>query len=158
MSISHATGATDAAISTDPFGTCDGSVQVFRLGILDDVPPEAAGVALTWAPNSGSNLRYSISKAVGCAFRSSSFGSGAKKRAAFYRAHRNTRGGPPGEDGGTFKSMFCSMFVIACYQAVMDDARTDGVLSLDAKNTSPMYLDGYLRNSPHWSTINAMKD
>jgi hypothetical protein len=132
------------------------SLAVFRLKI-DDIPPRAAEVARTWGPteDQASQMTYSAGNAGLSVFRSSSFGDGAKQRAVWYRRYKDTVGGPPEFqklEAGT-AAMFCSMFVIACYQAVMQDADIGQVLALDAQNTSPMYLDGYLKSSEHWKAV-----
>jgi hypothetical protein len=78
---------------------------------------------------------------------------------ALFRQHRNTAGGPPNLKKGVGEmSMYCSMFVIACYQAVLgDDAVTGQVMGLDAKFTSPMTLDGYLRSKGElWEEVNVL--
>jgi hypothetical protein len=141
---------------------CSGTVQVFRLKILPGTAGAAAKVANNWAEKDDENnvgMKFSKSKGGLCALRSSMFGPGAKERAQFYRANKDRKGGPvdwKNWERGTHKSMFCSMFVVACYQAALEDYRIEQVLALDAKNTSPMYLDGYLRNSPHWETVGAL--
>jgi len=132
------------------------SLAVFRLNI-DEVPPRAAQVARTWGPSEQgtSQMTYSAGNAGLSVFRSSSFGDGARQRAAWYRRYKDEVGGPPEFhklEAGT-AAMFCSMFVIACYQAVMRDAEIGKVLALDARNTSPMFLDGYLKRSEHWKPV-----
>jgi hypothetical protein len=93
---------------------------------------------------------YSVKKAVLSALGSHAFGPGASERAQVYRNSRAIAGGPPAT-GSTpqnpkKKGFFCSMFVIACYHAAFpDDQLCKKYLPLDAKYTSPMTLDGYLR-------------
>ena len=138
-----------------------GTLQVFRMMATPLIAAAAGAVARTWATTDRQDvgMKFANAKAGMCAFRSSSYGSGARSRAALYRAEKDRRGGPQdwkNLDRETHKGMFCSMFAIACYQAVMDDATTEQTLALDAKATSPMYLDGYLRNSPLWYTVGAL--
>lgn len=105
------------------------------------------------------DLNYSRLKAFMSALGSHTFGPGASNRAALYRTYRNTIGGPTGDsstaDRPTKKGFFCSMFVIACYQAASpDDAYCRKYLALDAKYTTPMALDGYLRsNRTRWRLV-----
>jgi hypothetical protein len=153
---SHATGGDPAVSTVQLLAGEGGSCQVFRQD-NDHIADQAGEVAQTWAPLAqGSNMRYSAWKAFGSVFRSSSYGPAAKQRQALYRANRATQQGPQDLRDHHVKSMFCSMFVIACYQAVMGDVLTESVMALDAKNTSPMYFDGYLRNNNWWHSVNAM--
>jgi hypothetical protein len=138
-----------------------GDLHVFRMTATPLIAAAAAVVARKWATTDKDNvgMKFGTAKAGLCAFRSSTFGPDARQRAVFYRQQKDTAGGPQdwkNLDRKSHKAMFCSMFVIACYQAVMDDATTETMLALDAKTTSPMYLDGYLRNSALWHTVNAM--
>ncbi len=162
----------EVAHATSAFGVCrnnllnlcakyTGTLQVFRMSATPLIAAEASAVARKWATSDRHDvgMKFANSKAGVCAFRSSSYGTGAKSRARFYRAEKDRQGGPQdfkNLDRESHKAMFCSMFVIACYQAVMDDATTETMLALDAKTTSPMYLDGYLRNSPLWHTVGAL--
>lgn len=155
--LAHATNAL--GVSREDLASyckaCSGKLQVFRLKITPETAADAAKVALKWSTHDDNavGMEFAKDKAGACAFRSSFFGPAAKARAQFYRENKNREGGPvdfKNWERGTHKSMFCSMFVIACYQAVMEDYRIEQILSLDAKTTSPMYLDGYLRTSPHW--------
>lgn len=148
----------------DLYGLCmanRGTLQVFRMSATPLIAAAAAAVARTWATTDKKDvgMSFATGKAGACAFRSSAFGPGARARAQLYRAEKGRAGGPQdwkNLDRETHKAMFCSMFVIACYQAVMDDALTEQNLALDAKTTSPMYLDGYLQNSPLWHTVGAL--
>lgn len=139
-----------------------GSCAVYRLGSAD-YPRLAGQVGATWTATEGlgrPGMVYSTPKGSVCAFGSSSFDSGARRRAAFYRANANTLGGPQDIGNmleGRSKAMFCSMFVIACYQAVMPEMYAEQMLALDAKHTTPMFLDGYLKASQHWTQINAQR-
>ena len=136
-----------------------GTLQVFRLMIGDTIPKEAAEVARTWAPRIDGEMEFAPGKATLSAFHNSGYGPAARARAQFYRSARTHAGGPSDFKDfvrGTRKTMFCSMFVIACYQAVMPDTLVEDVLALDAKHTTPPYLDGYLRNSMLWRSVGAM--
>lgn len=163
LDLAHATSDLGVA-KQDLFGMCvkhKGTLQVFRMSATPLIATDAAAVATKWATTDKQDvgMKFGNSKAGMCAFRSSSYGTGAKARAQLYRAEKDRVGGPQdwkNLDRETHKAMFCSMFVIACYQAVMDDAQTEQNLALDAKTTGPMYLDGYLRNSPLWHTVGAL--
>lgn len=159
--LAHATNANGVHRKNLRF-MCTGSsgtLQVYRSMIGDAIAREAAQVASTWAKRIEGDMKFASDKAVSSAFQSSAYGPGAKQRAQFYRSARTHEGGPA--DWKDFvkkkhKSMFCSMFVLACYQAVMTDELIETVLALDAKHTSPTYLDGYLRNSKCWRTVGAL--
>ncbi len=158
--MSHATNAGVATVDVDTYLLgYSGSCQVFRMNHAE-YPAMAGRVGGTWsAPAAGLGaMPYSVPKGFLSAFQSSSYGPGAKQRADFYRANRDQVGGPADFKNladGRAKAMFCSMFVIACYQAVMPDAYVEQMLALDAKHTSPMYFDGYLKGSQHWQQVNA---
>jgi hypothetical protein len=124
---------------------------LFRLGAPQPLRRRAGDVAARWA--TGESGSWKLSKAVASAFGSSSYGSGAKRRAAFYRAHGNTPGGPPSSDGEGKKGWYCSMFAIACWQAVLDEVTTERYLKLDARYATPMTLTTYLENNPAWTRI-----
>jgi hypothetical protein len=106
----------------------------------------AAQVGKTWATGDAAG-KWKLGKAMRSAVGSSSYGDDAKKHAAFYRANRNTKNGPPNQN------WFCSMFVIACWQAALDnDAETQQLMKLDAPYSTPMTLVTYLENSPlYWT-------
>lgn len=162
--MSHATGAEGIITENidNFFLNSGGEAKIFRCrygGAGDD----AATVARQWAPSGfdvqSRRMSFSAGKAFLSALRSSRYGSGAKARAANYRRHRARQGGPPDLGNGVADmTMFCSMFVIACYQAALgDDAVTGQVLALDSQCTSPMTLDGYLcGHSNMWEQINAI--
>src|SRR5262249_2527192 len=143
------------------FAKISGKVKIFRpWDPMGNIGEFAAKVARLWAPKDDKMRKMPFSKSKGflSALRSSSYDSGAKARAAQFRQYSNIEGGPPNlETGVGEKSMFCSMFVIACYQAVFTtDAATAPVMGLDAQATSPMTLDGYLRsNTTWWKEVNA---
>lgn len=163
FNIAHATSAGIVAVDLDNYLLgVTGSCKVFRMNTRHDFPREAGQVGATWATrtdNTGHDgMPYGSLKAFLSAFGSSSFGPDARHRAAFYRANRDREGGPQDFKNmhqGRAKAMFCSMFVIACYQAVMSDMYCEQMLALDAKHTSPMYLDGYLKGSQYWDEVNA---
>src|SRR5262245_46651139 len=131
--MSHATAAR-GIVTTDVdnyFLSAGGTAKIFRCKYAG-AGADAAAVALRWADDLARTLPFAPGKAFLSALRSSSYGSGAKARAAHFRQHRNTAGGPPGLNSGAAEmSMFCSMFVIACYQAALgDDAVTGQVMGL----------------------------
>ena len=163
FNLAHATSAGVQLTDVDNYLLgMEGSCQVFRMRGKFDFAAEAGRVGATWASaaaNGAAGIVYSTDKGFLSAFQSSSFGSGAKQRAAFYRANKDRPGGPADIGNmlqGRAKAMFCSMFAIACYQATMSDMYLGVMLALDAKHTSPMYLDGYLKGSQHWEQINAV--
>jgi hypothetical protein len=149
-----------------------GQLSVFRLrdqAVRDRLATRAGRVAITWATDLLSRgyqhpSQYSMRKAFASIFGTSSYGSNARARAAKYRTHRATAGGPPsdmkwglsGNKTGK-KEWFCSMFAIACYQAATnDDAEVAVCLPLDARHTTPMLLDGFVRNSPLWQRVGSL--
>lgn len=125
--------------------------HVYRF-IIDKRAEEAAVVASRWTEGDN-NMPYAhLSKVVGAAFHFSGYTKEARKRAKFYAEHKNTRGGPPGT-AQEKKSMYCSMFVIACYQAVFGESASAMYMPLDAKNTSPMTLESWLKDNRAWHFI-----
>lgn len=113
----------------------------------------ASEVAKKWAlpgAQKGGGMAYSVPAAGYSVFGSSSYGDGAKLRARIYRMMRGVQGGVPAFFG-SLSSTFCSAFVIACYQAAMSETQTATLLALDAINTSPATLQGYLSSRPGWS-------
>jgi hypothetical protein len=111
---------------------------------------DAAEVASLWSkPGVSGKMSYTVSGAIGSAFHSSSFGSGAKQRAQAYRQARMTRGGPQGTLAAQ-SATFCSAFVIACVQACLSETLSASNMSLDAIHTSPATLQNYLGNSGAW--------
>jgi hypothetical protein len=104
---------------------------------------EAAQYATAWTVQrqAGSDyaviVRYTKAACVTTGFASTSFG---PKAAAAVEAFIT-------QPISNF-AMFCSMFIIACYQAAMglDEARVR--LPLHAVRTSPMYLDTVLQSDP----------
>ena len=160
FSMVHATNSGVQSVDIDMFLLgASGALQLFRQKGQFDFAAEAGKVGATWAmaaEESPGGMPYATSKAFCSVLQGPSFGSGAKQRAAFYRQSKDRQGGPAdlaNMRDGRSKAMFCSMFVIACYQAVMSDMYCEQMLALDAKHTSPMYLDGYFKNSQHWERV-----
>lgn len=157
--------ATASGIRTDYVEDCfrrgRGASKLFRCR-YGTAGAEAAQVARRWAPHtmevSAERMSFAKGKAFLSALRSSYYGPGAKARAARCRQHRDTEGGPHDLNANIADtSMFCSMFVISCYQAVLgDDAVTGQVMGLDCASTSPMTLHGYLRSNKLWEEVNAI--
>ncbi|MGY0218529.1 hypothetical protein ACWJJH_14280 [Endozoicomonadaceae bacterium StTr2] len=88
------------------------------------------------------------------AFRSSSFGSGARSYVRYLS--QNCVTDIPAElkqGGGPFSGMFCSMFVIAAYQTVMGEKRSDLMLALDARTTLPWTFERYVRSRISWQRL-----
>ncbi len=152
--------------------------EVFRLGrgVVDKTEKrctDAGQVGHTWCSSDGearpretdrekaeakkkARLRYAKGKAGGSVFHRSYYGGKARKRADFYAEHKDTKGGPQDlkdVEKGHHKSMFCSMFVIACFQAVLADRERRRCMALDAKHTSPMALDEYLKKTGCWTSL-----
>lgn len=112
---------------------------------------EAADVARRWAT---ARMAYRLPWEV--AMHNSSFGSKAREEAFMYGQAANTTGGPPQD-----KSMFCSQFVIAAYQAAAvrrqmaesggrrigpNDLHMYPGVDLQASYTSPLVLHGHLQD------------
>ena len=137
-----------------------GGYIVFRLNAnYKDYAIAAGQVAEIWTRGGSENMPYAHwHKVMSPGFHNSDFGSGAKTRAQHYVNHKNTIGGPAGFKDGTKKSMFCSMFVIACYQAALGEAMSGFLMALDAKHTSPMKLESYLYSNSHWEFIGTSED
>ena len=146
--IAHATGSN--GIHRSSLGAVS-AMRVFRMRSSAMLANAAHEVALKWT-QSVRNGGYSIKKALAPGFHSSSYGSGAKERARFYHSHRNTIGGPPGVKHDK-KEMFCSMFVVACYQAALGENMSAAYMALDAPYTSPMKLQDYLSSCGTWEQI-----
>lgn len=109
----------------------------------------AGDTGLIWTKGGGT---YKSSKALKSGFRSSKYGDDAKARAAIYRKYREAEGGPPSRDGKEQKHWFCSMYVIACWQAAMaSDAEVEQYMRLDASYSTPMTLATYLENHTEWT-------
>jgi hypothetical protein len=118
---------------------------IFRCGNQQKAKA-AAQVGRTWATGDEAG-KWKFGKALRGGLGSSSYGDAAKRHAAFYRANRTTANGPPNQD------WFCSMFVIACWQAALDnDAGTEQYMKLDAPYSTPMTLVTYLESNPgNWT-------
>jgi len=167
--VCHSTGGgCNWQYASTYFGTHTGKLAAFRLRGTGN--PQArqlamrtSQIAARWAVESGTNhttdTRYSNWKAFWSAFHMHTYGDGAEKRARIYRTHMNTPGGPPSSNSSRAarnekKDWFCSMFAIACYHAATADAvEAKTYLALDAKHTTPMTLDGYVRSSSQWQLV-----
>ncbi|MCP3939922.1 MAG: hypothetical protein GY710_00365 [Desulfobacteraceae bacterium] len=141
-----------------PYGTA----SVYRLKGYNGFAKEAQMVACRWAkPEDTKGIPYSIKKSLSPVFHTSSYGLQAQRRAQFYAKHKNTPLGPPSQAKYSVvppglrgkKGMFCSMFVIACYQAAIGVRLSSSLMALDSKNTSPMKLESYLVKSVKWQYI-----
>lgn len=169
----HSTGSGLIWSKTeDYFGSHGGSFAAFRLRADATTPGLIAGAASaaeTWAhtPSNAADpagTHYSTWKAIKAGVSSHIFGADASRRAAIFRQHRATAGGPPSQvsawsiDPWKNRSgkmdFFCSMFAIAVYHAASaDDAQCRTYMPLDARRTSPMMLDGFLRTSDRWQLL-----
>lgn len=118
---------------------------IFRCG-SEQKARAAAQVGRTWATGTDAG-KWKLGKALRSAIGIGSYGGDAKKHSAFYRANKATANGPPGQD------WFCSMFVIACWQAALDnDAQTQDYMKIDAPYSTPMTLATYLEsNRAFWT-------
>ncbi len=104
----------------------------------------AAQVAMMWAVDG--KITYGRMKAGSSVFHSSDFGDNAKRRA---RAYANVAFENPPEGGqGAVANMFCSEFVIAVYQAAQSHTKSQTLIKLDAKHTTPARLKDWLTSSP----------
>jgi hypothetical protein len=118
-------------------------VRIFRLKAAErQAARDAANVAACWCtkPKGG----YSNARAVAAALRPSFYGPFAMNLADHYHEHRNRDGGPPGLLVGTGTDMFCTTFVIACYQAALGWRRSMKLMARDATNCLPSTLTAYL--------------
>ncbi|MBL4634137.1 MAG: hypothetical protein JKY56_09705 [Kofleriaceae bacterium] len=122
----------------------------------------AAGrIAELWGADVGPQdndpgIRYGMKKAVRSVMSLSAFGSKAQARAQRYSRSRTEANGPTTTGwwtGEHSESMFCSMFVVAAYQAALPMAGVRRVMALDAKHTSPMILEGFLRSHREWNSV-----
>src|SRR5262249_34662919 len=87
---------------------------------LDNFASDAARVAATWSKHQAPKMPFSTRKAFMAGFGGSNFGTEAMKRCKVYYDNRNQDGGPESlHNNSVQKSMFCSMFVVACFQAAM---------------------------------------
>jgi hypothetical protein len=165
--VCHSTGGGCTwTIAHEYFETHAGKLALFRMrpdATSARLVTRASEVASRWAKQftgaSDAPSQYSTRKATMSAFGSHHYGSGAGQRAAKFRAARDADGGPRsdayffGSKTG-YKEWFCSMFVIACYLAATDnDDEALAYMPLDARYTTPMKLDGFLRASSKWQLI-----
>ena len=139
--------ATNSGLVRGTFETKKGDILFRKSG---DLAGKAAEVAKKWTAVEG---KYNVRKGILSAFGSSSYGSGAKERAGIYRANRDESGGPQNKDDDGKKSWFCSMFVIACWQAACNEEDTASLMALYARNSTPMTLASYLFNHPEWTSF-----
>jgi hypothetical protein len=126
------------------------SALIYRpTGPLVGSAKQAAATAERWARPSAQHNRmaFATRKALMAGFGSSSYGAQAQQRAAEYHQYANTDGGPPSlhDNSVRTKSMFCSMFTVAVYQAALGPQVTSSLMGIDARNTSPMKLADFLR-------------
>ena len=122
---------------------------------LMNVAQAAAQVASTWCGNAQSkHMQFSVRKAFMAGFGSSSYGQGAQDRVAEYQQYQGTLGGPPSlKNTAVNKSMFCSMFVVAAWQAALGNSVTTE-MNVDSRYVSPMKLHDVL-NQKNWHYIGA---
>ncbi|HUJ27211.1 MAG TPA: hypothetical protein VLW85_14400, partial [Myxococcales bacterium] len=120
--------------------------QVYRP--KDQVLADAAAkVGETWANR---RMKYKVPALV--PFERASYGPLGHREALDYATHADTAGGPPDVD-----KMFCSQFVVACYQAAAGAALIEKKghlkaseldmpcgIDLQASNTSPLALDAQM--------------
>lgn len=156
--IAHSTGG--GTVAEDFFGylgkVSDMGIEVFRLKNQAALAAAAGTVGATWARGNDPkrSITYSKLKAFLAALSSSSYGPFAKIRSKEYREAKNTAGGPRSfNDPDAKKHMFCSMFVIACYQAALTEQQTVQYMALDARHTTPMYLYGWLKAHSAWEHV-----
>jgi hypothetical protein len=109
---------------------------------------DAANAAKVWFEAGKKKCSYSANAAFKSPFTQSSYGKKARERAKEYRdSFRNTKKLPPSFAG----SLFCSMFVIAAYQAASyGDEQLRHYLWLDAVHTQPTTLKRYCGNTSNW--------
>jgi hypothetical protein len=122
---------------------------------LSNTAQAAAQVASTWCGNAQSkHMQFSVRKAFMAGFGSSSYGNGAQDRVTEYQNHQGTVGGPPSlKSTSVNKSMFCSMFVVAAWQAALGNSVTTE-MNVDSRYVSPMKLHDVL-NQKSWNYVGA---
>lgn len=141
-------GSTDkwTGIKEDHINTLENG-RIFRAKHLsaDGIAKvQTAAEALKKASSS-----YGTSRACFAWAGSTTFGNGAFERLAKYKQRLNS-----GEHQGVVKNVFCSEFVILCYQlALVDLAQKTSqsssyFIELDAKHSYPKHLREYLRKNP----------
>lgn len=110
---------------------------------------QAAAIAQRWAQPGQQHppMRFSRRKAFMAGFGSSNYGAQAQSRAAEYHQYKDTNGGPPSlhASQNRNKSMYCSMFVVAVYQAALGPQQTTVHMNIDARNCTPMKLADFVR-------------
>ncbi len=92
------------------FKSQDGIIFVYRCPEREGLATLAAAIALNWSQD-GRTQDYSTARATRSALGSAKFGKNAKRRAVKFAARRSKN--TPTLQAG----IFCSMFVVACYQA-----------------------------------------
>ncbi|CAO3415764.1 hypothetical protein [Azospirillum endophyticum] len=127
-----------------------GRGRLFRSRTMTD--PQAEALQATALRLQLASSSYGTARAVFAWAGSTSFGTGAFGRLQKYKERLSHT-----EHQGVVKNVFCSEFVILCYQlAFMDDAQKTRqtnplFINLDAKHSYPKHLREYLRkNSTHW--------
>lgn len=135
-----------------------GRVDIWRVpDRLAIAAQSAAQVAMRWSQFNAPKMSFSTRKAFMAGFGSSSFGSEAQRRVDEYQEYRDRPGGPPSlHDPAVSKSVFCSMFVVAVFQAVLG-TRVASEMDADARNVSPMKLHSLL-NQKGWFRVGAAFD
>lgn len=122
------------------------SAMIFRSNNPNEARA-AAAVAALWGQqgSQGQKMQFAKRKAAMSVFGSAKYGSSAQQHAAEYAQYANTAGGPPSlhDPSNRSKAMFCSMFVVAVYQAALG-AQAATRMNIDARNTSPMKLAAFL--------------
>ncbi|PVZ65395.1 hypothetical protein DC094_18100 [Pelagibaculum spongiae] len=101
--------------------------------------------------------QYSMKKAISLTVRSSAFGSKAVKQVEHYMQSQNE---PPMsvKDPTVHRTMFCSMFTIAVWQAVLGTWGSLQYMEKDAMRTSPMALHGYfLSTEENWEDLGELE-
>ncbi|WP_372398128.1 hypothetical protein ABMY26_15410 [Azospirillum sp. HJ39] len=127
-----------------------GRGRLFRSRVMTDQQAEAVQATALRLQLASSS--YGTSRAVFAWAGSTSFGEGAFGRLQKYKERLSHT-----EHQGVVKNVFCSEFVILCYQlSFLDDAQKTRqtnplFINLDAKHSYPKHLREYLRKNPtHW--------
>ncbi len=94
---------------------------------------------------------YSVVKALKCPLGSARYGSRARERAQRYH---NSPDAPPfsTNDPSRSERMFCSMFIVAAWQAAVGPDKAATIMGRDAAYTSPVNLHGYLVGNTEWQS------
>ncbi|PVZ70616.1 hypothetical protein [Pelagibaculum spongiae] len=174
VELAHAAskGFARIEIAADTLGSETGlyegsSFKVFRCQSCRGLADLSGIIARKWVPcNSQPRFwkgeeyyygpaAYSARKAYRTFGRSSHYGSGAKQQAALYFQHQD--GSVPALHNETgIKQMFCSMFVVAIWQAAAGPDASAQVMAKDARFTSPMALEGYLVQNNFWDELGGL--